>query len=121
MGKNVLIVDDSVTMRDMLTFTLSNAGFNVIEAVDGIAAIELLENKTVGLVITDINMPRLDGVGLIRELRSKNENRSLPILCLTTESDPKLKSSAKDAGATGWLKKPFDPEALVKTVQKICL
>ncbi|NQW02211.1 MAG: response regulator [Rhodospirillales bacterium] len=121
MKKRVLVVDDSVTMRDMVAYTMKSAGFTVFEADDGLNAIDFLDKQTVDLVITDINMPRLDGVGLIEKLRNSDINRFLPILCLTTETDPNLKNAAKSAGATGWLVKPFDPDVLVRAAHKVCL
>jgi len=121
LDKRVLIVDDSVTMRDMVTYTLSNAGFTVFEADDGLNALDVLQNKSVDLVITDINMPRLDGIGLIQKIRKTEAHAFLPILCLTTETASDTKSDAKTAGATGWLAKPFDPETLVRAAMKVCL
>lgn len=121
MGRRILIVDDSATMRDMLTFTLANAGFTVIEADDGDNALSILENTTVDLIITDINMPRVNGIELTRIVRRTSDHAFVPILCLTTETSDEMKSEAKSAGATGWLRKPFDPDTLVQTAIKVCL
>jgi len=121
MCRRVLIVDDSVTMRDMLTFTLKAAGFSIIEADDGVNALKALEGNAVDLIITDINMPRLDGIELTRQVRQSEKLAFVPILCLTTETSDELKSRAKSAGATGWLQKPFDPDMLVHTAMKVCL
>lgn len=101
MAKHVMTVDDSKTMRDMITFTLRGAGFQVSEAEDGQKALQMLRSTKVDLVITDLNMPKLDGVGLIKSLRADPTYRSVPILMLTTESDPAKKAEGRGAGATG--------------------
>ena len=119
-GKQVLIVDDSETMRDMISYTLDSAGFAVTIAVDGLDALDKLEGLQVDLVITDINMPRMDGIDLIEALRAKPDFRGTPILCLTTEQGEDTKSAARSAGATGWIKKPFDPDKLVQVARKVC-
>ncbi len=121
MERRVLIVDDSVTMRDMLMYTLDNAGFTVLNAGDGVDALGVLENNSVNLIITDINMPRMNGIELIRQIRQTESHAFVPILCLTTETSETMKTDAKSAGATGWLKKPFEPDTLVKTVTKVCM
>ena len=121
MGKQVLVVDDSETMRDMVSYTLSTAGFDVTLAVDGVDALEKLKQTKTDLVITDINMPRMDGIDLIETLRGKPEFRGMPILCMTTERGEDTKLAARAAGATGWIKKPFDPEKLVQVARKVCL
>jgi len=120
MTLNVLTVDDSKTMRDMVSFTLKGAGYSVVEAEDGQHALSTLGGKAIDLVITDINMPNLDGIGLIKALREKPEFRSTPILILTTESNDEKKAEGRQAGATGWIVKPFEPEKLLKVVQKVC-
>ena len=120
MTKKVLAVDDSKTMRDMVNFTLSGAGFEVIEAEDGVQALKKLGNSTVDLIITDVNMPNMDGITLIRELRANPAHKATPILVLTTESDSDKKNAGRSAGATGWVVKPFDPEKLIATVAKVC-
>lgn len=120
MTKRILIVDDSKTMRDMVNFTLSSAGFQVIEANDGVEALVALEANPCDLMITDLNMPNLDGFGLIEQVRANSRYRFLPILMLTTESDPTKKDRGKAAGATGWIVKPFNPEKLVQVVHKVC-
>lgn len=121
MDRHVLIVDDSITMRDMLMYTLSNAGFTVFNAGDGIDALDVLEDNSVNLVITDINMPRMDGIELIRQIRKTQNHAFVPILCLTTETSEDMKADARSAGATGWIKKPFDPDKLIKTATKVCM
>lgn len=120
MARHVMTVDDSKTMRDMVCFTLRGAGFQVSEAEDGQKALQVLRSLSVDLIITDLNMPKLDGVGLIRALRADPKHRSVPILMLTTESDPAKKAEGRGAGATGWLVKPFNPEKLVELVHRVC-
>jgi two-component system, chemotaxis family, chemotaxis protein CheY len=120
MARHIMTVDDSKTTRDMATFTLRGAGFQVSEAEDGQKALQVLKTLTVDLVITDLNMPKLDGVGLIRALRADPKHRSVPILMLTTESDPAKKAAGRGAGATGWLVKPFNPEKLVELIHRVC-
>jgi len=115
----ILTIDDSKTMRDMLMLTLVDAGFDVIQAVDGKDGIDMLERENVDVVITDINMPRMDGYEVVRQLRARPEHKTTPILVLTTESEVDKKNIARAAGATGWLVKPFDPERLIATVRKV--
>jgi two-component system chemotaxis response regulator CheY len=119
MAKRVLTIDDSKTMRDMLMLTLSDAGYDVIQAIDGQDGIDVLGDDKVDVVITDINMPKMDGYEVIRNLRSNPTHKSTPILVLTTESDTEKKNLARDAGATGWMVKPFDPDQLVATIRKV--
>ena len=120
MARHVLTVDDSKTMRDMVSFTLRSAGFQVSEAEDGQKAMQFLRSARVDLVITDLNMPHLDGVGLIRAVRADARHRAVPILMLTTESDPTKRAEGKSAGATGWLVKPFNPEKLIELANRVC-
>ena len=119
MTKTVLTVDDSRTMREMLLITLTDAGYKVIQAVDGQDGLEALTAHGADVVITDINMPRLDGFGFIEEMRADPQHRATPILVLTTESDAAKKARARDAGATGWIVKPFDPVKLVDAVRRV--
>lgn len=119
MTKTVLAVDDSASIRQMLSFTLSSAGYEVIEAVDGVEGFEKAKAQTVNLVLTDQNMPRMDGLTLIRNLRALAQYRTVPILMLTTESSDAMKSQGRAAGATGWLVKPFDPKKLIEVVRKV--
>ncbi len=121
MSKRILTIDDSKTIRDMLMLTLVEAGFDVVQAVDGQDGLDVLarEKAEVDVIITDINMPRMDGYEVIRNLRKDPAYKSKPILVLTTESDGDKKNLARDAGATGWMVKPFDPERLVATVRKV--
>lgn len=120
MPRHVMTVDDSKTMRDMVAFTLRGAGFQVSEAEDGQKALQALRATSVDLVITDLNMPKLDGVGLIRALRADPKHRAVPILMLTTETDSAKKAEGRGAGATGWLVKPFNPEKLIELVRRVC-
>jgi two-component system chemotaxis response regulator CheY len=115
----VLTVDDSRTMRDMLKHSLVAAGFRVLQAEDGIDGLEVLKTETPDVIVTDINMPRLDGFGFIEALRRDVERRGLPVLVLTTEADAEKKSRAKAAGATGWIVKPFDPVKLVDAIRRV--
>lgn len=119
MAKRILTIDDSKTMRDMLMLTLSDAGYDVIQAVDGEDGVNVLKDQTVDVVITDINMPKMDGYEVIRQLRKNPAHKTLPILVLTTESDTDKRSIAREAGATGWMVKPFDPDRLVQTIRKV--
>lgn len=117
--KKVLIVDDSVSMRQMVGFTLREGGFDVIEAEHGQDALDKLKSATVDLVITDLNMPVMDGITLIQNLRQQAAMKTKPILMLTTEGLAAKKEAGKAAGATGWIVKPFDPEKLLQTVAKV--
>jgi len=120
MSKTALIVDDSRTMRQMVSFTLTNAGFTVIEAEDGKDAVRKVSTGTrLDIVVTDLNMPEMDGITLIRELRQLTAYKFTPILMLTTESALEKKKEGKEAGATGWIVKPFNPEVLLKTIAKV--
>jgi CheY-like chemotaxis protein len=121
MPKTILTIDDSRTMRDMLKMALGGAGFTVLQAVDGQDGLNVLAKQTfVDLIITDINMPKLDGYGVIRAVRKDPIYNETPILVLSTEGEQESKDIAKDAGATGWIVKPFDPDGLVKIVNTVC-
>ncbi len=115
----ILAVDDSASMRRMVAFTLKSAGYEVIEAEDGVDAVNRARDRSVDLVVTDVNMPNLDGISLIRELRALPSYKFTPILMLTTESSDEKKQEGRAAGATGWIVKPFNPERLVATIQKV--
>ncbi len=119
MTKMILAVDDSASIRQMVAFTLKSAGYDVIEAVDGQDGLEKAKTKAVSLVLTDQNMPRMDGISLVKELRALPQHKSTPILMLTTESSDQMKAQGKAAGATGWLVKPFDPAKLLEVVTKV--
>ena len=116
---SILAVDDSASMRQMVSFTLKNAGYDVVEAVDGEDAFDKARVRNFDLVLTDQNMPRLDGLGLTRRLREHPKFRATPILILTTESSDEMKQAGRAAGATGWLVKPFDPAKLIEVIQKV--
>lgn len=120
MSKRILAVDDSKTMRDMVSFTLKGAGYEVLVADDGVNALSALDGENVDLIITDVNMPNMNGIELVQKLRGDPRFRATPILILTTESDDGLKQQGRAAGATGWIVKPFVPEKLLKVVNKVC-
>ena len=119
MAKTILAVDDSSSLRQMVAFSLKAAGYNVVEAVDGHDGLEKAKNQVVDLVLTDQNMPRMDGLELIRLLRGLPEYQKVPILMLTTESSDEMKQKGRAAGANGWLVKPFDPQRLIEVVKKV--
>lgn len=119
LSKTILIVDDSASMRQLVTLTLKNAGFNVIQAKDGKDGLNKFSRDKMDLVITDLNMPVMDGIEMIRQIRSGNSNKFAPIILLTTESQDKKKKQGKQAGATGWIVKPFKPEQLVAVAKKM--
>jgi two-component system chemotaxis response regulator CheY len=119
MAKRILTIDDSKTIRDMLMLTLADAGFDVLQAVDGQDGLDVLDREQVDVVITDINMPKMDGYEVIRHMRSNSAHKTTPILVLTTESEADKKSLARAAGATGWMVKPFDPDRLIATINKV--
>ena len=116
---SILAVDDSASMRKMVSFTLTGAGYHVVEAVDGEDAFEKAAGAKFDLVLTDQNMPRLDGLGLTRKLRGDPRFQTIPILILTTESGDLMKQAGRAAGATGWLVKPFDPTRLLEVIKKV--
>lgn len=119
MGKTILIVDDSATMRQMVGDTLRGAGFTVLEGVNGEDAIKRLTGKSVHMVITDVNMPKMDGLALVRRLRAEPAFRFTPILFLTTEYSEQRKLEGRSVGATGWIVKPFDPSRLLQVVTRL--
>ena len=119
---SILAVDDSASMRQMVAFTLKGAGYNVVEAVDGQDAWEKASGgagRNFDLVLTDQNMPRMDGISLTRKLRDNPKFKATPILILTTESSDQMKQAGRSAGATGWLVKPFDPPKLIEVIRKV--
>ena len=119
MGKIIMTVDDSASVRQMVSFTLKQAGFDVVEAVDGQDGLNKIKGSGVQMVITDLNMPNLDGIGLIRGVRAQPEFKFIPIVMLTTESQIEKKQEGKSAGATGWIVKPFNPDQLLAVVKKV--
>lgn len=119
MAKTILAVDDSGSLRQMVAFSLKAAGYDVVQAVDGQDGLNKAKEKTVDLVLTDQNMPIMDGLTLITNLRALSSYQKTPILMLTTESSDEMKAKGKAAGANGWLVKPFDPKRLIEVVQKV--
>ena len=119
MSTTILTVDDSRTMRDMLKLALVEAGYRVVQAEDGLHGLEVLAAETPRVIVTDINMPRLDGFGFIERVRADPAWRGIPILVLTTESDAAKKDRARRAGATGWIVKPFDPAKLIDAIRRV--
>lgn len=119
MSARILAIDDSRTIRTLLTMTLEKAGFAVITAIDGVDGIAKFQDSGADLVITDVNMPKKDGFGVIDDIRQGSVNRAVPVLVLTTESGAALKERARKAGATGWVVKPFDDDALVSVIRRL--
>ena len=119
MSKRALVVDDSLSMRQMLSFTLQQAGFDVLQGSNGKEGLQQLNGGRVDLIITDLNMPEMDGITFIRSLRTLDTCRFTPVLMLTTESQDTKKAEGKAAGATGWIVKPFDPEKLLAVVKRL--
>ena len=119
MGKTIMTADDSASVRQMVSFTLKQNGYDVIEAVDGKDALQKLGGQKVDMLITDLNMPNLDGIGLIKGARALPACKFIPIVMLTTESQESKKGEGKAAGATGWIVKPFKPEQLLAVVKKV--
>ncbi len=115
----ILAVDDSASLRQMVAFTLRSSGYEVLEAADGIEALDALRAHAVDLVLTDQNMPGMDGIELVRQIRAGSRQRDVPVLLLTTETSDEIKHAGRAAGATGWLVKPFDPRRLVEVVRRV--
>ncbi len=115
----ILAVDDSASMRQMVSFTLKGAGYNVVEAVDGVDALNKAKAQSFDCIVTDVNMPNKDGIALIKDLRALPNYKFTPMLMLITESGMDKKQQGKEAGATGWIVKPFNPDQLLKTIQKV--
>jgi two-component system, chemotaxis family, chemotaxis protein CheY len=118
MSKSILVVDDTRSMRKMVAAVLAGAGYEVAEAGDGVEALDLARERRFDLVVTDHNMPRMDGVTLVRELRTLVNYDTVALIVLSTEVDPALKQKGRDAGATGWMAKPFDPQRMLDIVAK---
>ena len=118
MNKAILVVDDTRSMRKMVAAVLAGAGYDVAEAADGVEALDLARTRRFDLVVTDHNMPRMDGVTLVSELRRLPDYDAVALLVLSTEVDPKLKQKGREAGATGWMAKPFDPQRMLDIVAK---
>ncbi len=119
MSKIIMTVDDSASVRQMVSFTLKQAGYQVVEAVDGKDALSKLHGAAVQMVLTDLNMPNMNGIELIRNVRADPGCKFIPIVMLTTESQAEMKQEGKAAGATGWIVKPFKPEQLLAVVKKV--
>lgn len=119
MSAHILAIDDSRTIRTLLTVALEKAGFRVTTAVDGVDGVTKFQDAEADLVITDVNMPNKDGFGVIEDIRQGTVNRAVPVLVLTTESGAALKERARNAGATGWIVKPFDDDALVSVIKRL--
>ncbi len=119
MAKTILTVDDSASVRQMVAFTLRQGGYDVVEAVDGRDGLLKLGGTKCDMILTDLNMPNMDGISLIREVRNNTANRNLPIVMLTTESQDARKQEGKTAGATGWIVKPFNPDQLLAVVKRV--
>lgn len=117
--KKALVVDDSATMRTMIKTVMMEQGFNCLTAGDGVKALKILGDETVDIIVTDINMPNMDGIKLIKELREIKNSKYTPILVISTESGDNIKSAAKQAGASGWIVKPFKPDVLVQAANKL--
>ena len=117
--KRIMTVDDSTSVRMMVGFTLKEAGYDVLEAEDGQDAYDKLDNEPVHMVIADVNMPKMNGIELVRKLRSHPRHRFTPIIMLTTESMDSMKQQGKEAGATGWIVKPFQPDQLLAVIKKV--
>jgi two-component system chemotaxis response regulator CheY len=119
MSAHILTVDDSASIRMTTKIALTNAGYQVTEAVDGLDGLNKAKSAAFDLIVTDLNMPNMNGLAMIQALRQSPAHTGIPIIFLTTESDAEMKSQAKAAGATGWVTKPFDPENLVKIARKV--
>ena len=115
----ILAVDDSPSMREMLAAVLRDSGYQVVEAEDGVKALELAKTRSIDVVLTDQNMPNLDGLSLVKNLRGLPAYKDTPIMMLTTESSAEMKQKGRDAGATGWMVKPFDPDKLVRMLKSL--
>lgn len=119
MAQKIITVEDSTSLREMITFVLNDAGYDSIEAADGQEALAKLKSSSVDMVVTDLNMPNMNGIELTKSLRAMSEYKFIPILFLTTESQLHKKEAAREAGATGWIVKPFKPDQLLKVIKKI--
>ena len=119
MSKIIMAVDDSASVRQMVSFTLKQAGYQVLEAVDGKDALSKVDGSGVHMMLTDLNMPNMDGIELTRQMRANPNYKFIPIVLLTTESQAEKKQEGKTAGATGWIVKPFKPEQLLAVVKKV--
>ncbi len=119
MAKVIMTADDSASVRQMVSFTLKQADYDVVEAVDGSDALNKLNSTKVDMLVTDLNMPNMDGIELIRQTRTNPQYKFIPIIMLTTESQAEMKQKGRQAGATGWIVKPFKPEQLLSVIKKV--
>ena len=119
MAQVIMTADDSASVRQMVAFTLKQNGYEVLEAVDGRDALTKLNKQKIDMLLTDLNMPNMDGIGLIKGVRAGSLNKFIPIVMLTTESQDSRKAEGKAAGATGWIVKPFKPEQLLAVIKKV--
>jgi len=119
MDKTIMTVDDSASIRMMVSFSLNDAGFQVVEAVDGVDALSKLDDHDISMVIADVNMPVMDGLQFVKEMRTHPKYKFTPVIMLTTESHESMKEKGREAGATGWIVKPFKPEQLINIVNKV--
>ncbi|MBF0377641.1 MAG: response regulator [Desulfamplus sp.] len=119
MSKTIMTADDSSSIRQMVSFTLKQAGYSVVEAIDGSDALNKLKTNAVHMLISDLNMPKIDGIELIKQVRAMPQYKFIPIIMLTTESQADMKQKGKAAGATGWIVKPFQPEQLLSVIKKV--
>jgi two-component system chemotaxis response regulator CheY len=119
MAKTIMVVDDSISIRQVVGIALKQAGYDVIEGVDGKDALAKLTGQKVNLIISDVNMPNMDGISFVRELKTRPAYKFTPVLMLTTESQDTKKAEGKAAGATGWIVKPFDPEKLISVIHRV--
>ncbi len=119
MSKRIMTVDDSASVRQMVSFTLREAGYDVVEACDGKDALAKINGAQLNLIVTDLNMPNMDGIELIKNVRASSSHKFVPIIMLTTESQDSKKMEGKSAGATGWIVKPFRPEQLLAVIKKV--
>lgn len=119
MSKTIMTADDSSSIRQMVSFTLKQAGYSVVEAIDGSDALLKLKSNSIHMLISDLNMPKIDGIELIKQVRAMPEYKFIPIIMLTTESQADMKQKGKAAGATGWIVKPFKPEQLLSVIKKV--
>ncbi|MFQ3579811.1 MAG: response regulator [Bacteroidales bacterium] len=119
MGKRIVIVDDSESIREVVKFTLDNEGYEVLVGNDGTSALPYFDGREIDLLITDLHMPNMNGIELIKEIRNKENYKRMPILFLTTESQAEKKLEAKNAGATGWIVKPFVPSKLIEAINRV--
>lgn len=119
MSKKVMIVDDSKAIRQSLAFTLKSVGYDVVEATNGIDALDLMKDNSIGLFISDVNMPEMDGITLLKKLKDDKDYKHTPVIMLTTEASGDMITEGKEAGAKAWIIKPFQPEQLIEAVKKL--